>query len=236
MSLPRRVRLAWAVSGQGRALQAVLRAIDAGLLPVELALVVTDRPSPIEAVAQERGIGTARIPAGPGPYHPDLIEALHHHGVEWMGLTFNRLLSSAVIDALEGRIFNLHLAPLPLFPGFGSIAKALGAGMRMTGATIHLVDAGMDEGTILAQAGCPIAGSDTPETLGRRLFEAALPSLLQVTRSIATGEISLEPEKGLHWQRAQVVPEGAHHVFPPVDSDLQRFAAAFCQDLRTGSG
>jgi phosphoribosylglycinamide formyltransferase 1 len=231
LSSPPPIRIAWAVSGQGRALQAILDAVDLGLLPVEIVALVVDRPSPIEAVAQARGLPCRLLQPGPERYHPELAAMLTEHRAEWLGLTFNRLLSDDVIALLGGRIFNLHLSLLPMFPCFGSIPRALSGGLRLTGATVHLIDGKTDQGTILAQSAVPLGGRDTREILGRRLFEASLPLLLQVVRSVGTGELQVDPRDGLRWPRTDIAPEGPTATFPLVDADLVQFARGFCARL-----
>ena len=224
-------RIAWAVSGQGRALHAVLEAMDAGLLPVAIVAVVIDRPSPISAIAAARGLPCRLIEPDGRRYHPELVTLLAQERADWLGLTFNRLLSDAVIRQLDGRIFNLHMSLLPMFPGFGAIGQSLASGMRLTAATVHLVDGTTDQGPILAQSAVPVARRDTPATLGRRLFEAALPLLLQVVRSIGEGELCFDPSSGLTWPRADTAPTWPTPIFPLVDEDLLRFASEYCQRL-----
>ncbi|WP_395450920.1 phosphoribosylglycinamide formyltransferase [Aminobacter sp. UC22_36] len=225
-------RIAWAVSGQGRGCIAVQAAIDRGLIDAEIGLIVTDRPSSIADFARARDIPCVLIEPDVVPFHPNLLDVLATHRCEWMGLTFNRLLSEAVLDAFGGRIFNVHFSLLPMYPGFGARTKTLTAGMRMTAATIHLIDANPDNGIILAQAACAVTASDTPPTLGLRMFEAVLPQLLQVVRSIASDELTFERGAGLTWPRAHIAPSAPTYVFPLIDADLEQFAANFCRNLQ----
>lgn len=224
-------RIVWAVSGQGRALHAVLEAVDAGLLPVTIVAVVIDRPSPISATVEARGLPCQLIEPDGGRYHPDLVTLLAEQRADWLGLTFNRLLADEVVRQMKGRIFNLHLSLLPMFPGFGSIKRTLASGMRLTAATVHLVDGTTDQGPILTQSAVPVTSHDTVATLGRRMFEAALPMLLQVVRSIGEAELRFTPPAGLSWPRADIAPALPTAVFPLVDADLLRFATAYCQRL-----
>ena len=228
-----RVRLAWAVSGQGRALLAVMDAVRLGLLHVDLELVILDRPSPIGAAAAKAAIPCHLIEAGPGRYHPRLVELLAAHRIDWLGLTFNRLISDEVIHLLDGRIFNFHLSLLPMFPGFSAkaIRSGLEHGMRLAGATVHLVNHSTDGGSILGQCVAPVPAGDTEALLGRRLFEASLPLLLQVVRSVGARELTHDARLGLRWPRAAVAPTGSTAMFPLVDEDLLHFAQAFCARL-----
>jgi len=147
-----------------------------------------------------------------------------------MGLTFNRLISSKVINALSGQVFNVHMSLLPTFPGFGSIGKAIRSGVRLTGVTLHLVDSGMDTGPILGQAACPVGATDDVIRLGRRLFEAGLPLVLQVVRGIERGELRLLQSRRPTWSRTDIARE-VGHCFPSIDFDIQEFANDFCSKI-----
>ncbi len=222
--------LAWAVSGQGRALQAVMEACGNGILKSSVKLVIVDRPSPIEAVADAVGIKCARILPEKGKaddFQKRVREALLSHEVDWLGMTFNRILAPSVLDALAGRVFNLHLAILPAFRGLSPIRQALDAGVRIAGATVHVADPGVDTGPILAQAACPVLDGDTEATLGRRLFEAALPIVLQVVRSIERNDLRLEGANPI-WLQQQARFVGA---YPHPEEDLISFSAQFCKKL-----
>ena len=123
---------------------------------------------------------------------------------------------------MEGRILNIHFALLPLFPGFGPLRQAISSGMRVAGVTIHVVDQLMDGGAILAQTACGLAPDDTEASLGRRLFEAAVPLLLQTVRMLANGELSLDGDRRPAWSPGTPAAlTGAEN--PSVDGDLERF-------------
>ena len=205
------MKLAWAVSGQGMIARAVSEATDAGLLASGIDLVMFDRTGPTDSMVEycsRNGITYVIIP--PDDLERSMIELRTLHRLDWMGLTFNRLLSPAVIAAFGGNIFNLHFSLLPEFPGFGPTRKALQSGARHTGVTLHLIDAGIDTGPIVAQNKVDIAPHDTVETLGRRQFEAAVPLAIQAVRLAERG--SLRP-------------------FSATDSDVEAFARAFCERL-----
>ena len=202
------MRLAWAISGRGMAARAVMQAHLAGLLKSKLDLVIFDRKGPTNPMMEycaDRKIGFKVIT--PADLEAELLETQRVQGFDAMGLTFNRLITQSVIDAFNGRIFNLHLALLPMFPGFGATKKALESGLGYAGVTVHFVDAGIDTGPIIAQQKVPISASDTEATLGRRQFEAAVPLLLQTVRLMEN----------------QKPPR-----FEACDADLVRFAADYC--------
>jgi phosphoribosylglycinamide formyltransferase-1 len=205
------VKLAWAVSGRGMAARAVMEAHFAGLLKSKLDMVVFDRTGATDSMIEycvKRGIDFSVV-------EPDRLEVelLRMQGVsqfDCMGLTFNRLIPQTVIAAFKGRIFNLHLSLLPLFPGFGATKKALESGLFHTGVTVHFIDAGVDTGPIIAQRKVAIEVSDSEAALGRRQFEAAVPLLLQTVRM-------LERDAKPH--------------FDLLEKDLVQFAARYCLEV-----
>jgi len=205
------MKLAWAVSGQGMIARAVSEAAAAGLLASGIDLVIFDRIGPTDSMIEycsRNGLAYEII--APDDLERSMIEIRASRRLDWMGLTFNRLLSPPVIAAFGGNIFNLHFSLLPEFPGFGPTRKALQSNARHTGVTLHLIDAGMDTGPIIAQQKVDIAPHDTVETLGRRQFEAAVPLAIQAVRHAERG--SLRPFSG-------------------TDGDIEAFARAFCARL-----
>jgi len=224
------MRLAWGVGGRGRILEAVIEANAAGLLRTKPVLIITSRRSEIETVASRYGIASRLIDSGRGKpsdaFHDAFRAALLEHDVDWLGLTFDKLLAVPTIDALGGRIFNIHMSLLPLFPGFGAVRKALSCGMRVAGVTVHMVAAGMDDGPILGQSVVPVTFGDTELTLGRKLFESAVPLALQIVRAIERGELKLDQCRQPHWSAWMHANQGP--FFPRLDKDLVEFARRFC--------
>lgn len=205
------MKLAWAVSGAGMGARAVAEAHLAGLLKSKLDLVVFDREGPTDSMKEYcsvKGIDFKHI--APSNLEEGLLELQRRGSLDCMGLTFNRLISQSVIDSFGGKVFNLHLSLLPLFPGFGAIRKALASGLPYTGVTVHFVDAGIDTGPIIAQEKVMIKSTDSEATLGRRQFEAAVPLLLQTVR---------------------LLEEGREARFEQPDPDLVRFAAHYSRQI-----
>ena len=225
--------LVWAVSGRGMLLRAVVNAAEAGLLPLRVVGVVTDRPCPIEPFAAEHGIPVTRVEppdADRSRFDASVAEAFRGSGARWAGLTFNRLIGQEPIDSMGGRILNVHFALLPLFPGFGPLRQAITSGMRVAGVTVHLVDRTMDGGTILGQAVCGVTPTDTEVSLGRRVFEAATPLVLQIARSLASARLTLDIDGAPVWSPEICLPPSSGG-FPPLDADLVAFGRAFCATL-----
>jgi phosphoribosylglycinamide formyltransferase-1 len=205
------VKLAWAISGRGMAARAVMEAHLAGLLESRLDTVVFDRIGATDSMMEyckRKGIDFRLI--APARLEVELIGMQSAHHFDCMGLTFNRIIPQSVIDAFRGQIFNLHLSLLPAFPGFGATKRALLAGLSHTGVTVHLIDAGIDTGPIVAQQKIAIESTDNEASLGRRQFEAAVPLLLQTVR---------------------LIERKSTPVFDQPDSDLVRFAAHYCLEI-----
>jgi len=214
------MNLGWGVSGNGMAARAAIEAAESGLLTTKIKVVVIDRPSPISAYCDAHGVRCVSVSAS--SVDRDLIAARAEYDLTWLALTFNRLISPATIAAFRHQIFNLHMSMLPKYPGVGAIRKALASGESETGVTIHIVDAGMDSGPILAQAPCPILSGDTVATLGRRQFAIALPLLLQIIRYI---------EKGGLIVASNDLPSRETKPHLPIDHDVRIFSERWMLNL-----
>lgn len=206
------MRLGWAVSGQGMIARAVFEASSAGLISSGMALVVFDRAGPTASMIEYCRTNAIDFRViDPDRLAQSMIELRGEYQLDWMGLTFNRILPQPVISEFKGQIFNLHFSLLPAFPGFGATRKALQSGLSHSGVTLHLIDAGVDTGPVIAQAKVDILPDDTEQTLGRRQFEAAVPLAIQTVRH-AEGGKSLR--------------------FAGVDEDIKGFSRAFCVTLK----
>lgn len=166
-------------SGTGTNMVAIADAQDRGELPAEICIVISDvEGAPILQKATDRGIPSVYVP--PGPYSAKLdetaeqkiLELLNEHGAQWIALAgFMRILKGAFLRAFPDRIVNIHPSLLPAFPGLRAWRQAMDYGAQMTGCTVHLVDRGIDTGTILAQAAAPILPEDTEESLLERIHQ-----------------------------------------------------------------
>jgi phosphoribosylglycinamide formyltransferase-1 len=165
------------VSGRGSNLQALIDAARAGALGGEVAVVISNVDS---APALERA-GKAGIPAlfrdhrgrAREAFDAELAEILHAHAVDLVCLGgYMRLLSAGFIRAFPGRVVNVHPSLLPAFPGREAQRQAWEHGVKVTGATVHLVDEGLDSGPILLQEAVPVLASDSVEDLSARILLA----------------------------------------------------------------
>lgn len=179
------VRAAVLVSGGGTNLQALLDAQDRGELgAANICYVVSNRKA---AYALERarnhsvetGVLSKVMQPDPDKYDEQLLDMLRAHGADMIVLAgFLGILGPKVLEAYSGRIINIHPALIPSFCGKGFYGlhvheAVLARGCKVTGATAHLVTAGVDEGPILLQKAVDVLPGDTPETLQRRVMEQA---------------------------------------------------------------
>ncbi|MDP3850224.1 MAG: phosphoribosylglycinamide formyltransferase [Luteolibacter sp.] len=164
-------------SGSGSNMQAILDAIDAGALDARIAIALSDNPDAfILERARKRGIETGIIDCRgfrtkfPEEAQQETAARLLAAGVEMVCLAgFLRLVKRPLLDAFPSRILNIHPALLPAFPGLESWKQALDAGVSETGATVHLVDEGMDTGPVILQERVPVLPGDTAESLHARI-------------------------------------------------------------------
>lgn len=157
-------------SGSGTNFQAIYDALQEGDLTGELVLVVTDKPDAfVVKRAEKAGIETLAIkPAGfssKAAYEQVILEKLSELNVEWIVLAgYMRLIGDVLLGAFPNRIVNIHPSLLPAFPGKDAIGQAIAHGVKVTGVTVHYVDAGMDTGTIIAQQAVEVVEDNREQT------------------------------------------------------------------------
>lgn len=203
-----KARIAVLVSGGGTNLEALLNAQETGALPHgEIVLVLSSNP---EAYALERAkrrgvpaIPLSRKQLGQEPFEAALMEALTQYRVDLVVLAgFLSILSSDFVRRWPDRIVNVHPSLIPAFCGKGYYGlkvheAALRRGVRVTGATVHLVNEIPDGGRILLQKAVDILPGDTPETLQRRVMEQAEWVLLPQAAEQLAAHITTEKEEHL---------------------------------------
>lgn len=162
-------------SGQGTNLQAILNALRARRLRAKLAIVIADRRDAVALIRAKRaGLATAFVNprdfSTREEFDRRLIEILDPYRVRLVCLAgFMRILSPRFVRRFRWRILNIHPALLPAFPGANAIRDALAWGAKVTGVTVHLVDAQVDHGPILLQEAVAIRPADTEGTLLERV-------------------------------------------------------------------
>jgi phosphoribosylaminoimidazolecarboxamide formyltransferase/IMP cyclohydrolase len=160
-------RIAVAVSGTGSNLRALHAAAARGELGGEVVLVVADRPCPALDWASEAGIDTALVPGGNDDALLDALEGARPDLIVLAG--YMRIVGPRVLAAHPDRILNTHPSLLPAFPGGHAVRDALAAGVKVTGVTIHLVDATLDGGPIVLQEAVPVEAGDDETALHERI-------------------------------------------------------------------
>ena len=200
MTGDRKFRLGVLGSGKGSNFVAVAEACRAGTVPAEVALVLSDvAEAGILERARERGIPARFMP--PGKFRTKLdeeaeqayIEALRDAGVDLVILAgFMRVIKDRLLQAFAGRIINIHPSLLPSFPGLAAWRQALEHGVKVTGCTVHFVDAGVDSGPIIDQQTVPVLDDDTPETLHQRIQVAEHELYPRCVAAIARGQVTIQ--------------------------------------------
>lgn len=175
------LRLGVLASGRGSNLQVIIDAIEAGTLPAQIVVVISNRPD-APALERTRRHGAPAVfldpkpfagqPEGRTEYDQLVLEELRKHDSELVLLAgYMRIVTSALIAAFPNRMMNIHPSLLPAFPGLEVQKKALEWGAKIAGCTVHFVTEGVDEGPIVIQSAVPILESDTPDTLAARILE-----------------------------------------------------------------
>jgi phosphoribosylglycinamide formyltransferase-1 len=183
------------VSGNGTNLQAILDAIAGGRLDARVRLVISNKPGvgALERAARA-GVPSRVIAHRDHPsreaFDRELVAALNEAGVQWIVLAgFMRVLTPVFLDAFKGRIVNIHPALLPSFPGVNAQRQALEHGVKVSGCTVHFVDAGVDTGRIIAQRAVPVLDTDDEPSLSERIHAAEHELLVSVLVDIAAGKV-----------------------------------------------
>lgn len=178
-SPPAPVRVAVLISGTGSNMAALVEAAQAPDAPFRVALVLSNQPDAGGlALAAAQGIETAVVDHRDWPRdregHERAIDArLAERDIEVVALAgYMRILTPWLVGRWSGRMLNIHPSLLPLYPGLDTHARAIAAGDREAGSTVHLVTDGVDEGPILAQSRVPILADDTPAALAERVKAA----------------------------------------------------------------
>ena len=185
------------VSGRGSNLQALLDAAHRGELGGEIAVVVSNVESALGLDrARQAGIAAVfRDHRGKRreAFDAEIVEILRAHHVDLVCLAgFMRLLSPLFVRAFAGRIVNIHPALLPAFPGLDAQRQAWEHGAKVSGATVHLVDEGLDSGPIVAQEAVPVFSCDTAEALAARILEAEHGLYPRAVRILLDGRYRIE--------------------------------------------
>lgn len=171
------MRLCVFASGRGSNFKALLDAKASGQLPeAEFALLFSDKPNARALdIAREAGIETLHYSprdfADRSAYEQAILDKLREVGIEGICLAgYMRLVGNVLLDAFPNAILNIHPALLPAFPGLHGHADAIAYGAKVSGCTVHFVDAGVDTGPVIVQRAVEVMDDDTEDTLSARIL------------------------------------------------------------------
>lgn len=192
-----RVPVGVLLSGRGSNLQALLDACATPGFPARVAVVISNR-------AQAGGLERARAAGVPTrvvshqartreDFEQQLVATLRDYAVRWVCLAgFMRLLTPHFLAAFPNRVLNIHPSLLPAFPGRDAQGQAFRAGVRVSGATVHLVDAGTDTGPIVLQGAVGVRATDTEDVLRERILQMEHQLYPRALRLAVEGRISVQ--------------------------------------------
>jgi phosphoribosylglycinamide formyltransferase-1 len=185
------------ISGRGSNLQALIDAQKQGRLGGEIVVVVSN----VESAQGLERAHAAGIPTeirdhrgrSREVHDRDVLDVLEQHGVELVCLAgYMRILSPLFVAAYRGRILNVHPSLLPAFPGLDAQRQAWEHGVKVSGATVHLVDEGLDAGPIVLQEPVPVEAGDTAENLAARILEVEHRLYPEAVRILLGGRYRVE--------------------------------------------
>jgi phosphoribosylglycinamide formyltransferase-1 len=200
-----KLKIAVLISGRGSNLQSLIDHFGPVITgsPIDIVLVLSNRPDAFGLErAQKAGIPTTVVDhkayGDRASFDAAMDAQIRASGAELVVLAgFLRLLTDGFIDGWRDRLVNIHPALLPAFKGLNTHARALEAGVRFHGCTVHFVRAEMDTGPIIAQASVPVRPDDSEETLGRRVLQAEHRLFPLALRLIAEGKVRVEQERAI---------------------------------------
>jgi phosphoribosylglycinamide formyltransferase-1 len=213
-----RMKLGVLVSGSGTNLEAILAAVARGQLDADVRVVISNQPT---ARALDRaktfGVRTCVVSHREFPdratFDARVVATLREVEVTHVVLAgFMRLVTPVLLDAFPWRVINIHPALLPAFPGVHAQKQALAYGVKVTGCTVHFVDAGTDSGPVIAQTAVPVLDDDTEETLGARILVEEHRLLVAVLAAVAAGKVRVVDDAS--GGRPRVVAEGLPFSVP----------------------
>ena len=195
-----RKKLGILLSGRGSNFEAIADSIQAGRLPAEIAVVISNRAdAPGLESAKRRGLKPLLIPSKGRireEHDRDVIAALREAQVDLICLAgYMRLLSPEFVRAFPNRILNIHPSLLPAFPGLDAQKQAIENGAKVSGCTVHFVDEHLDHGPIILQRTVPVLEGDDELSLAARILEQEHIAYTEALRRLIAGEVEIEGKK-----------------------------------------
>ncbi|MBN1514729.1 MAG: phosphoribosylglycinamide formyltransferase [Phycisphaerae bacterium] len=197
---PASLRIAILGSGKGSNAQCIIEAVASGSLDAQVACVLSDvEHAGILDRARRHGIPAEYVSAAPyrtklaGDAERAYVDALKRYGANVVCLAgFMRIIKHGLLSAFPDRVLNIHPALLPAFPGLDSWKQALAYGAKVTGCTVHFVDAGTDTGPVIVQRAVPVHDDDTPDSLHARIQVEEHKAYPEALRLLAADRLRLE--------------------------------------------
>ena len=188
------------LSGRGSNFEAIADSIQAGHLPAEIAIVISNRgDAPGLESARHRGLNAKLIPSKGRQreeHDAEMIAALKEACVEWVCLAgYMRLLSPQFVRAFPNRILNIHPSLLPAFPGLEAQKQAIEYGAKVSGCTVHFVDEHLDHGPIILQKTVPVLAGDDEHSLSARILDQEHIAYTEALRMLISGEVEVQGRK-----------------------------------------
>jgi phosphoribosylglycinamide formyltransferase 1 len=200
---PVKKRVAVFISGGGSNMLSLADACSSPDFPAEIVAVISDKATAGGlAKAEARGIKALAFErkayAGKAEHEAAILAALDEIKPDIICLAgYMRLISGEFISRYEGRMLNIHPSILPLFPGLHTHQRAIDAGMKVAGCTVHFVTEGMDEGPIVAQAAVPVLNDDSADSLAARVLTVEHQLYPDALRMLAVGAVRLDGSKAI---------------------------------------
>jgi phosphoribosylglycinamide formyltransferase-1 len=184
------------ISGSGSNLKALLEACDNPLFPAKILAVGADNPAAGLAHAEQFGVPTFVVEPGlfesRGEWSEMLLENVRYHNPDLVVLAgFMKVLPENFVSALSPNLINMHPSLLPAFPGAHAVRDAIAAGANTTGSTVHIVDAGVDTGPVLAQREVAITAGVSETELHEQIKAVERTLIVEVVAEIAEGKLNL---------------------------------------------
>jgi phosphoribosylglycinamide formyltransferase-1 len=185
------------LSGRGSNFEAIADSIQAGRLPAEIAIVISNRAeAPGLESARRRGLNTKLILSKGRTreeHDAEVVAALKDANVDLVCLAgYMRLLSLEFIRAFPNRILNIHPSLLPAFPGLEAQKQALEYGAKISGCTVHFVDEHLDHGAVILQKTVPVLENDDAHSLAARILEQEHIAYTEAIKLVISGDIEVE--------------------------------------------
>ncbi|GGC69201.1 phosphoribosylglycinamide formyltransferase [Chelatococcus reniformis] len=213
--LTARRRVGVLISGRGSNMEALIEAAKGADYPADIVLVLANQPDAGGlATAAAQGITTVVVDHRPfkgdrAAFEEAIDARLRQEGVEFVCLAgFMRVLTPSFVTAWRGRLINIHPSLLPALPGLHTHERALAAGMRLHGCTVHFVSHELDAGPIIAQAAVPVRFGDTADTLAARVLAAEHRLYPRALALVAAGRATLAQDRVIYAD-AQAVAEAS---------------------------